>query len=325
MGVIGEGQPTLTDGVVSLRPLRAGDSQLLRDLLPPPDSDERQRRFVIDYDGHPAGTCAIDPGLSETVGVLTWALLEAHRGRGLATRAVRTLCDWGLSAKDRGGLGLTRLEARIDLTNSPALRVATRSGLRREGVERRIEAGEEPDRVTEYAVFARLCTDPPLNDPASFRTLLNSFLPRKRAIAQMLIRDTDDRVLLCQLTYKQDWDLPGGVVEVGESPHVGAQREVAEELGLQVPTGELLLTDWLPAWSGWDDAICLVFNGGRHHPGIADTIVHQEREIRSARFCTPGQVAELALDFTAKRITAALARLDGEGPAFTHSGHPPAG
>ena len=36
----------------------------------------------------------------------------------------------------------------------------------------------------------------------------------------MLIRDTAERVLLCQLTYKQDWDLPGGVVEVGESPQL---------------------------------------------------------------------------------------------------------
>ena len=34
----------------------------------------------------------------------------------------------------------------------------------------------------------------------------------------MLVRDTEGRVLLCNLTYKQDWDLPGGVVEVNEAP-----------------------------------------------------------------------------------------------------------
>ena len=39
-------------------------------------------------------------------------------------------------------------------------------------------------------------------------------------------------MLLCQLTYKRDWDLPGGVVEVGESPRMAVQREVEEELGL---------------------------------------------------------------------------------------------
>ena len=61
-----------------------------------------------------------------------------------------------------------------------------------------------------------ILTAPPTTEAAGFRALLNSFLPRKRAIAQMLVRDNDGRVLLCRLTYKQDWDLPGGVVEVGE-------------------------------------------------------------------------------------------------------------
>ena len=91
-------------------------------------------------------------------------------------------------------------------------RVATWAGMRREGVMRGIGG----DRI----VYARLETDAPASEPEGFRALLNSFLPRKRAISQMLIRDPDDRVLLCQLTYKQDWDLPGGVVEVGESPQL---------------------------------------------------------------------------------------------------------
>ena len=99
----------------------------------------------------------------------------------------------------------------------------------------------------------------------------------------MLIRSTDDRVLLCQLTYKRDFDLPGGVVEVSESPQLAVAREVEEELGLKVEAGRLLLTDWLPPWGGWDDAVCLVFDGGVHDPSVVDTIVRQEREIRSAR------------------------------------------
>ena len=54
------------------------------------------------------------------------------------------------------------------------------------------ESGERRDRV----VFARLRTDAPLHKSRGFRALLNSFLPRKRAIAQMLVRDTEGRVLL---------------------------------------------------------------------------------------------------------------------------------
>lgn len=198
-----------------------------------------------------------------------------------------------------------RVETLIDPDDHAAQRTATFSGLHREGVLRGITvAGEPTDRI----LYARLVTDAPVNEPGGFRALLNSFLPRKRAISQMLIRDPAGRVLLCRLTYKEDWDLPGGVVEVGESPQVAVSREVEEELGLVVPAGELVLTDWLPPWGGWDDAVCLVFDGGVHDAAVLETVVKQEREIRDARFCTLDEVRDLAADFTARRVEAAVAR-----------------
>jgi 8-oxo-dGTP pyrophosphatase MutT (NUDIX family) len=179
--------------------------------------------------------------------------------------------------------------------------------------------GEPVDRI----VYARLAADLPAHEPEGFRALLNSFLPRKRAISQMLVRDRDGRVLICRLTYKQDWDLPGGVVEVGESPQLAVAREVEEELALTIPAGPLLLTDWLPPWSGWDDALCLVFDGGEHDTSLLDDVVRQEREIRDAAFCTVQEVRERCADFTARRIESALANLVGGAPAYTESGHPP--
>lgn len=155
---------------------------------------------------------------------------------------------------------------------------------------------------------------------AAFRAYLNGKLPRKRAISQLLLRDTDGKVLLCSLTYKSDWDLPGGVVEVGESPRIAAAREVEEELGLLVEPGRLVLTDWLPAWGGWDDAVCLVFDGGVVKDDFLETAVLQTREIASIQFCSPDDVREHAADFTMRRVEAALAALDGNGPAYTESG-----
>jgi len=210
-----------------------------------------------------------------------------------------------------------RVEALVGVDDQEGQRTATWSGMRREGV-RRSGTGDQ-------VVYARLDTDVPVHEPGGFRALLNSFLPRKRAIGQMLLRDapaagTEPRVLLCQLTYKRDWDLPGGVVEVGESPQGAVVREVAEELALDVPAGRLLLTDWLPPWGGWDDALCLVFDGGVHDAAVADRIVKQEREIADAQFCTLAQVHERAADFTARRVEAALAALaDGTAP-FSESG-----
>ena len=335
-----EPQPTLTDGVVLLRPWRDEDIEIARaghdeeiaqrfgfdDVVPTREqqaeavarwragyADNRSTvNFLVEADGVPVGLVEVRTK-EDGVGELSWVLYAGHRGQGYATRAVRLLVDYAFEQ-----LGLLRVEAYVNTENVRSHRVATRAGLRREGVLRRKELlfGERHDTV----VLARLASDPPLNDPASFRALLNSFLPRKRAIAQMLVRDDSDRVLLCRLTYKNDWDLPGGVVEVHESPQLAVSREVSEELRLDLDAGRLLLTDWLPSWSGWDDALCLVFDGGVHDPSLTERIVAQPREIRSAQFCTLDEVREHCADFTARRIEAALANVTGGGPAYTESG-----
>jgi 8-oxo-dGTP pyrophosphatase MutT (NUDIX family) len=289
----------LTDGTVVLRPREATKGTHL---------------FAVVHEGHEVGAVCVAVG-PDSIGRLTWELSPGFTGRGLATRAVNLLVDWSFR-----GLRLARVEAYVDVDNDRAMRVATRSGLRREGLVRGhgvLKAGRS-DRV----LFARLATDPPITEPGGFRELLNSFLPRKRAIAQMLVRDPDERVLLCRLTYKEDWDLPGGVVEVHESPQLAVSREVAEELALDIKADSLLLTDWLPSWSGWDDALCLVFDGGVHDPSILEQVVVQPREIRAAEFCTIEQVHDRCADFTARRVVSALANARGEGSTYTESGRP---
>ncbi len=335
-------QPTLTDGTLTLRPWRDDDlaeavaghddeMALWFGWDPAEVSVERHARsveqwredhaagrrasFVIEHDGDLLGSVEVRRS-SPSSGELRWALYAGHRGHGFAARAVQMLVDWAFEDVARGGLGLQRVEARIDPRNDASRRVATRSGLLLEGTQRMVPGTADRADSTALGVYARLATDPPLSDPGAFRSLLNSFLPRKRAISQMLVRDPDGRVLLCQLTYKRDWDLPGGVVEVGESPRSAVQREVEEELGLTIEPGELLLTDWLPPWGGWDDAVCLIFDGGTRSAGVLEEVVKQEREIRDVRFCTLEEVDELAADFTARRIRAAVA---GDQP-YTESG-----
>jgi RimJ/RimL family protein N-acetyltransferase/ADP-ribose pyrophosphatase YjhB (NUDIX family) len=337
-------QPELTDGVVVLRPWRdedveealAGHDELIAHwfgfpaTVPTPEQQraaiQRWREgyadhrrlvgFVVEHEGRMVGAVDVRR-VAKGTGELSWALYAGQRGKGYATRAVRLLSDYAIDV-----LGLDRVEAKVEPGNEKSMRVATRAGLRREGVRRVVPGTGDRAETSEYVVLARLRTDEPVTDPRGFRSLLNSFLPRKRAIAQMLVRDDRDRVLLCRLTYKNDWDLPGGVVEVGESPQEGVSREVKEELGLDIGAGPLLLTDWLPPWSGWDDALCLVFDGGVHDPALTDQAVLQAREIRSARFCTAEEVREHCADFTARRIEAALGRAHGTGPAYTESGRP---
>ncbi len=269
------------------------------------------RRAQVDLAGpRTVGGVTLTP-LEGGVVRVSWAPALLDLGFDAARAAVRDQVEHAL-----GLPGVGRVEALVDPADQAGARVATWSGLHREGVMRGAVSlgGDRVDRV----VFARLATDVPIVESHGFRAVLNSFLPRKRAIGQLLVRDPADRVLLCRLTYKRDLDLPGGVVEVGESPRLAVSREIAEELGVTLPAGPLVLTDWLPPWSGWDDAVCLVFDGGVHPASLVERMVLQPREIVSARFYTVAEAYELCADFTARRIQAALRR---DAP-YTESGRP---
>jgi RimJ/RimL family protein N-acetyltransferase len=292
----------LADGTVTLRP--AGEE------------DQRHLRFRVESQGAVVGEVSVLM-LEDLVGQLSWSTEPEQRRRGLATRAVRLLTRYALEQR-----GLARVQAYVDPGDSASLRIAGRSGLRREGVLRGLrsaDTGPAADRGdhgpqrrrSDLVVFARLADDPEPHEPEGFRAVLNAVLPRKRVISQLAIRDPQDRLLLCQLTYKRDWDLPGGVVEVGESPRLAAAREVGEELALTITAGGLLLVDWLPAWSGWDDACTLVFDGGVHGPGLAESIVPEPREIVTAQFCDTDEIDARCAPQTARRALTALATTAG--------------
>ncbi|MFF9074666.1 NUDIX domain-containing protein [Streptomyces sp. NPDC014872] len=64
--------------------------------------------------------------------------------------------------------------------------------------------------------------------------------------AAALFTDPLGRVLLVKPTYREQWLLPGGGAEPGESPAQAWVREVREELGMERAPGRLLAVHWLP-------------------------------------------------------------------------------
>ena len=87
--------------------------------------------------------------LDEQQGEIGYVLSPAGRGRGVATRAVSLLTDWGFH-----GLGLQRIELRIDARNRASERVAERAGYEREGVLRNL-AFKEGLR-TDVSIWSRV-------------------------------------------------------------------------------------------------------------------------------------------------------------------------
>lgn len=244
--------------------------------LVPTTGSEEFTGFAVEVSGDRVGTVAlrhVGPGIAS----LRWNV--GNDGQGVVPRSLRLAVEYAFTT-----LGITRVETRVDVTDPIDVRNASIAGLRREGIVRGF--GQEPDKV----LLARLASDPVPFSRDGFIAILNAGLPRKRVISQGLLRDEQGRVLLCQLTYKSEWDLPGGVVEVGEAPSTGLVRELQEELGITVEVRNLVTVNWLPAWREWDDACIFLFDLGVVDSSITEGMTLQPNEIRSVQWCDPAAV-----------------------------------
>ncbi len=210
--------------------------------------------------------------------------------------------------------GLHRVEVSIPADDPIARRALLRSGFRLEGRRRAVARRPDGSRQ-DLLLLARLAGDT-VGGPTGFSGVMNTVLPRKRLIAHVLIREQPtagpERFLLCETRFKADWELPGGVVEPMEPPRVGAVREVQEELGIELAVGRLLVADWMPPYLGWEDALELIFDGGRVAPVELASFVLQPSEIIRAEFVTLAQAAELVTPLAHRRLSVALGLADAE-------------
>jgi 8-oxo-dGTP pyrophosphatase MutT (NUDIX family) len=131
-------------------------------------------------------------------------------------------------------------------------------------------------------------------------------LPRKRMGAAALLTDDRGRVLLVEPTYKPDFEIPGGVVEAGESPYAAVVRELHEELGLSLRPGRLLVVDWVPPRPDRTEGLMMVFDGGVLTRSQAEQIRLPADELRGWAWCTEREAGERLSALLARRIAAAV-------------------
>ena len=148
--------------------------------------------------------------------------------------------------------------------------------------------------------------------------LWHASLPGVVVAAAALIRDDAGRVLTVKPNYRDYWTLPGGICELGEPPHVGCAREVAEEVGLDRPVGRLLSLDWQHSPPEYGPlarpSMHFVFDGG----ALADAsqVVLQEDELDAFRFTSRAELGDVMSEPGLRRATAALAALASGGARY---------
>lgn len=141
-------------------------------------------------------------------------------------------------------------------------------------------------------------------------------LPKKRMGSGCLIFNESGQVLLVKPTYKSVWEIPGGVVEANESPKAACQREVREELGLELNIGRLLCVDYNTKTAEKTESLMFIYDGGIITLSTIRSIRLPANELRTFRFFTPNTLPKQMTPSLRRRVLAAWSQADQEGAVY---------
>ena len=129
-------------------------------------------------------------------------------------------------------------------------------------------------------------------------------------VGAVLVLEHRGTILVLSQPHRVGWSLPGGLLDAGEAPHRGVEREVFEETGLRVRAGLPVTVQVAPGPRRVDVVYRIeVAQRPRVSPG---------GEAVQARWLTPEEVVAgvdggAGADGSTREILALLARARGEG------------
>lgn len=147
-------------------------------------------------------------------------------------------------------------------------------------------------------------------------------LPAKRMAAGALFLSDDDRLLIVKPWYREHWHLPGGMVELDESPRQACARETLEELGLSVAPLRLLCVDYTSAVEDFSESLQFVFWAGRIDTAQLGAIQLQTEELTEWRLVTVAEASALLAPRITRRLPACLDALASGVTLYLEDGQP---
>ncbi len=128
-------------------------------------------------------------------------------------------------------------------------------------------------------------------------------LPKIRSASGVLIKN-NKKYLIIKPSYRNYWEIPGGVVEHGESPLEAAIRETKEETNLDIKIDSLGIVDFKSEEGFKGDAIHFIFTGSIKED--SPKIKLRAGEIEDYKFATKEEVLTMLHEQVAMRVKAIL-------------------
>lgn len=141
-------------------------------------------------------------------------------------------------------------------------------------------------------------------------------LPKKRMASGVLFFNSEREVLIVKPNYKPDWILPGGLIELYESPIDAAIREVKEEMSLTFPSLEFIAVIHSPRRKENDDVVYFYFYGGVLTEKQITNIRLQSNELDEFRFVPIDKVSQLSKATFVKHLPKILTAIKEKRPVL---------
>ncbi len=130
--------------------------------------------------------------------------------------------------------------------------------------------------------------------------------PMKRMGAGALFADSKGDILIVKPSYKDVWEVPGGVVELNESPRKTAEREIKEEIGLDKKLSKLLCVDYQDPYDIKTESLMFIFDGGILSQDDIASIELDGKEVVEFKLAPLDEACKLLSPVLARRIEQAV-------------------
>ncbi len=148
-------------------------------------------------------------------------------------------------------------------------------------------------------------------------------MAKKRMAASALFLNEQGNILIVKPTYRQDWLLPGGIVERDESPRQACAREVKEELNLIAHLNQLLCVEYHSDDIRQTESVQFVFYGGVLEESQVPSITLQITELSEYRFAPCEEALHLLSCKLAKRLPYCIQALEKNTTIYLEDGRLP--